>query len=145
MFSNLKSTDPNRYFTNSLAGYNGHNQKFKNILVSVLDATNGLTVHSGETVSITSVKVTEQRALSAQFWFKGTVSDGLKIASVHKDLSTQSVYLERSGNTMVLKSTYDAAKEEIIYGVGSALDDSTGWKLFGLSVGWMGYGNDFMI
>jgi cysteine-rich repeat protein len=144
MFADLTTTDTNDYFPNKLSNYNGNVQTFRNSNSAVLDATNGLPISSGQTYTIENVKATDQRALSVQLWFKGVFSTGQRIVSFSKDGSNKNLYMTRSGSDLVFTTT-DSTTVTITFSGALAPIISGAWVYIGMSVGWLGRGDNFMI
>ena len=143
MFSDLTTQDSSNSFTNLMFNYNSQTISFTNSLSKIVDATNGLSFNSGDVQTISNIKVTAQRAIGVQFWYKGIFTDNTQIASLAKDSSNKSVYFVRSGNDILLKSTYSGLT--VTFSSAASSLDSTGWTMFGYSVGWKGVSNNFMI
>ena len=142
MFNNLGSMVLSS-FTNLQYNYNSQTQSLVNSISSPVDPTDGLLFTSGQTQSISNVKITSQRAVGVQFWFKGTFINGNRFAIVSRDSIKKSVYLERSGTDINLKTTYSS--NIITFANAASLLDSSMWIYIGMSVGWMARNNDFMI
>ena len=124
--------------------YNSQSQTFANSISAPVDSANGLQFVAGQTQSISSVKITEQMAVGVQVWFKGAMAAGSKFASVSKDSANKSVYLERSGADIVMKTTYSSTVSVTFSGAATNLDPAN-WIFIGMSVGWMARNRDFMM
>ena len=117
-------------------------QQFTNSLSSTVDATNGLSFSLGQTQTITSIKVTNQRAIGVQFWVKGSFTNNAQIASIAKSSSDKGAYMITSANDILVKTTYSSSSVLLSNAISGL--DSTNWIFIGFSVGWMGTNNDFM-
>lgn len=143
MFSNLGVQDASNVFTNLMYNHYSQTQQLTNSLASTVDATNGLSFSSGQTQTITNVKVTDQRAIGVQLWVKGSFSNNAQIAAIAKSSSSKGAYVGRSANNIEVKTTYSAASVSFSNAISRL--DQTNWIFIGFSVGWMGTNNDFMI
>ena len=143
MFPDLGVQDNSGYFKNLMSGFQTQNQQFQNSLSRSLDLTDGLSFQSGDVQSISSIKITTQRAIGIQLWFKGSFIDGQIWFGLLKNAFTKSVYLDRQGNDLRIKSTYSANSIVLTNAINSL--DSTGWIFLGISVGWITRNDDFII
>ena len=109
MFTDLGVQDASNSFANVMYNHYSQTQQFTNSLSSTVDATNGLSFSSGQTQKITNVKVTDQRAIGVQFWIKGSFEDNIQIASIAKSPTSKGAYVKRSGNDILVKTTYSTA------------------------------------
>ena len=109
MFTNLGVQDASSAFTNVMYNHYSQTQQFTNSLSSTVDTTNGLSFSSGQTQTITSVKVTDQRAIGVQFWVKGSFTNNNQIASIAKSSTSKGAYVARNANDILVKTTYSSA------------------------------------
>ena len=143
MFSNLGNQLAGNTFLNMMNNYGGHTQSLVNTLAATVSATDGLSISGGQTQTVTGVKVTDQRAIGIQIWFKGTFTNNQIAVALSKSASVKSVYIDRNSNDLRLKTTHSGLSFTFSNAVSSM--SSSGWIFMGLSVGWMARNNDFMI
>jgi len=143
MFSNLGTQDSSRYFTNLMSGHDGQTLSMQNSGNYQLDATNGVQLALGNKLSVTNIKVTAQRAVSVQFWFKGSFVDQAQLSGLFKSSTLKLGYFERDGANVVAKSSYSSKTVTLTNLATQA--SSTSWTFVGLSVGWITSSNNFVM
>ena len=145
MFSDLGTLLPGNNFKNQVYSVGGHTQEFYNTLSAAVTPTDGLQVTSGQTHSITGVRVTDQRAIGIQMWLKGFFSNNQNIIALSKNPSTKPLILSRNNNDFKLTSTIIGTALTFSFPNAETSLSSTAWVLVGMSIGWMGRNNDFMV
>ena len=80
------------------------------------------------------MKITEQRAASIEFWYKGSVSDNSKIVNLY-DPSEDHVYLSRDGDDFILATSHSS--NEFKFNDAYKDMDNTGWVFVGVSLGYI--------
>jgi cysteine-rich repeat protein len=142
MFRNL-GLQNNLEFTNLMHNYDGHSQLMTNLINAPVDPTNGISFTIGSIQSIQWVKVTEQRAIGVQFWYKGGFESNKIIVSITKVSSVKNAYLARYGNDILLKTTHDSTTVTFTGAITSLT--TSDWIFVSISVGWTARNDDFVM
>jgi cysteine-rich repeat protein len=130
-------------FNNQMYNYAGNSQMLTNSIASTVDATNGLSFSATEVQAIQGVKVTVQRAIGIQFWFKGSFSNNQVLVSLCKSASVMNMYIDRNANNIRLKTTQGATTVTFSGAISSI--NISGWTFIALSVGWLSRNNNFIM
>ena len=94
MFTDLGTMGASNSFSNLMYNYNSQMQILTNSISSPVDTTNGLSFSFGQTQTITSVLVTDEKAIGIQFWFKGSFIDGTELVALKKDSANKSTVFD---------------------------------------------------
>lgn len=142
MFNNL-GIHKNSEFTNQMYNYEGHSQSMSNSINAPVDPTEGVFFTSGKTQSIQWVKVTEQKAIGVQFWYKGSFEADKIIVSIAKMASIKNAYLMRDGSNALLKTSHSTVTVTFAGAIANLV--TSDWIFIGLSVGWTARNDDFLM
>ena len=123
-FPDLGEQTSDTFFKNTFYGLDGTAQTFNNSLNSTVNATDGLQITSGQVQTIENVEVGDELGIAVQLWFKGTTIDNQNWVAINHG-SNLYAYIYRSGNNLVLASTYTASTITISNAISNL--DSTGW------------------
>ena len=123
-FPDLGEQTSDTFFKNTFYGLDGTAQTFNNSLNSTVNATDGLQITSGQVQTIENVQVGDELAIAVQLWFKGTTIDNQNWVAINHG-SNLYAYIYRSGNNLVLASTYTVSTITISNAISNL--DSTGW------------------
>jgi cysteine-rich repeat protein len=141
MFTNFGSQLVGNTFNNQMYDYAGQSQMLTNSIAATVDPTNGLSFSSTQTQSIQGVKVTTQRAIGVQFWFKGSFSNNQRLVSIAKSSTVFNAYFDRNANDIRLKTSHGS--NTVVFSTASSSLSSSTWAFFVLNVGWIAKSNDF--
>jgi hypothetical protein len=130
-------------FNNQMYNYAGNTQMLTNFIASTVDATNGMSFSATEVQAIQGVKVTAQRAIGIQFWFKGSFSNNQVLVSLRKSASVMNMYLDRNANDIRLKTAI--VSTTVTFSGAITNINNSGWTFITLSVGWLARGDNFIM
>jgi cysteine-rich repeat protein len=142
MFNDL-GTETNSEFTNLMCNYQTHSQTMTNFIKAPVDPIDGVSFMPGKRQSIQWVKVTEQRAIGIQFWYKGTFNPSSNIVSITKLASIKNAYLARDSSDLVLRTT-QGIPVVTFSGANGSISGSA-WTFIAISVGWLARNDDFVM
>lgn len=144
MFSNLGIQLADDTFKNLMYGFDGHTQSLTNTLGAVVDPINGLPIAFGDTQTIIDIKVTEQRAIGVQLWYKGYFGINAVLFALKFSSTTKVIYFETDINDIKLRNSYSGTSF-VDFSNAIANLDPTKWTFIGMSIGWQGRSQAFMM
>ena len=122
------------YFPNDYNLINSDYYYIKDDKIGGTPDSNGVPLVSSDELKLKGWNMEEWEAVSLQYWFKGTIgNDKFVYLEPEKD---SPIYLERSGNNIIVKS--EEASESVNIGDAFSGASSTEWMLIGASIGWLG-------
>mmetsp|Transcript_13444 Transcript_13444/g.15613 ORF Transcript_13444/g.15613 Transcript_13444/m.15613 type:complete len:264 (+) Transcript_13444:674-1465(+) len=144
MFPDLGVQSELKFFNNIVAGYEDQKVEIKNDNDYLVNATNGVLLNLGQNLVVNKIKLTAQKAVTLQFWLKGTLKDTFEFASVYSSSNSKVVSIRNNFINFVATSDYAQNSDIFLANAAFAIDPKS-WMFIGLSFSWVGSSQDFEI